>query len=197
MLLEITAMVFTLICVYLATKNKVMSWPIGIIGVILYSVLFLQVQLYAEVILQTIFLIQGFYGWYNWVELKDKPPAPIAKLLNNERFKWLGVILGSTISMYFILSVYTDASIPLIDSFTTSVSLVANWLLAKRKIESWYLWIFIDLIYVGMFAYKMLYLTSGLYFVFFFMAIYGLHNWKEEYNNKYGRSYEDAPEFNY
>lgn len=181
-MIEILAVVFTFICVYLTTKNKVSSWPVGIIGVTLFLVLFFQVQLYAEVITQIVFLLQSFYGWYNWSRIKNKPPAPITLLTMKEKLTWTSVILISTGIMYEVL-IHTNASIPLVDSFTTSISLVANWLLAKRKLENWYLWIFVDVIYVGMFAYKMLYLTSVLYFIFFFMAIYGLNNWKKEYNN--------------
>ena len=180
--LELIAVIFTLICVWLTTKNKVSSWPIGIIGVILYSILFYQVHLYAEVITQIVFLIQSFYGWYNWAKLGDKPPALITTLSNKEKMGWTAVILGSTGIMYSIL-IHTNAAVPLVDSFTTSVSLVANWLLAKRKIENWWLWIFIDLIYVGMFAYKSLFVTSALYLIFFFMSNYGLKNWKKERKN--------------
>lgn len=190
MLLEILAVVFTFICVYLTTKNRVSAWPVGIIGVVLYSIVFFQVQLYAEVILQIIFLIQSTYGWYNWSETKHKPPAPITKLTNLQRASWVGAIFAFTGILYNIL-IYTNASIPLVDSFTTSVSLVANWLLAERKLDNWYLWIFVDLIYVGMFAYKMLYLTSALYLIFFFMAMYGLHNWKKEYYEQEEKSYEN------
>lgn len=187
-MVEILAIVFTFICVWLTTKNKVASWPVGIIGVILFLVLFFQVQLYAEVITQIVFLLQSFYGWYNWSRLEDKPPAPITRLTTKEKLIWSSIILITTGIMYQVLSSYTNASIPLVDSFTTSISLIANWLLAKRKLENWWLWIFVDLIYVGMFAYKMLYLTSGLYFVFFFMSIHGLYRWKEELNSKYGGS---------
>ena len=195
-MIEILAIVFTFICVYLTTKNKVSSWPVGIIGVTLFLVLFFQVQLYAEVITQIVFLLQSFYGWYNWSKLKDKPPAPITRLTTKEKLTWSSIILMSTGIIYQVL-LYTNASITLVDSFTTSISLVANWLLAKRKLENWWLWIFVDVIYVGMFAYKMLYLTSGLYFVFFFMAMYGLSNWKKEYEGKYGVSYEEPREFDY
>lgn len=182
MLLEICAVIFTLVCVYLTTKNKVSSWPIGIIGVALYLILFFQVNLYAEVITQIVFLIQSFYGWYNWAKLKDKPPALITRLTTKERLGWFGSIFVFTGIMWQIL-IHTNAAIPLVDSFTTSISLIANWLLAKRKLENWWLWIFVDVIYVGMFAYKMLYITSGLYLVFFFMAIYGYINWKKEYQS--------------
>jgi len=191
-MLEILAVIFTFVCVYLTTQNKVSSWPIGIIGVSLYFALFFQVGLYAEMITQAVFFIQGFYGWYNWAKIKEKPPAPITTLTTKQRAGWVGAILAFTIILWQIL-IHTSASIPLIDSFTTSISLVANWLLAKRKLENWWLWIFVDLIYVGMFIFKTLYWTAGLYFVFFFMAMYGLSKWKEEfYYGKYGRGYEDA-----
>ena len=191
MVLEIVAIIFTLMSVYLTTQNKISSWPIGIIGVILYGILFFQVQLYAEVITQTIFLIQSLYGWYNWSKLKNKSAAPITVISYREKLGWFVFIIISTIILWQIL-IHTNASIPLVDSFTTTVSLVANWLLAKRKLENWHLWIFIDLIYVGMFAFKMLYLTSALYFVFFFMAIYGLYKWKREYYEQEEKSYENG-----
>ena len=179
-MLEIFAVIFTFICVYLTTKNKVSAWPVGIIGVTLFLILFLQIHLYAEVITQLVFLFQSFYGWYNWAKIRDKPPAPIDSLTTKERIGWGSSIFILTGILYEILT-HTSASIPLVDSFTTSISIVANWLLAKRKLENWWLWIFVDVIYVGMFMYKMVYWTSGLYFVFFFMAIYGYRQWKTEY----------------
>src|SRR5665647_1701525 len=103
MLLEILAVIFTLASVYLTTKNKVSNWPIGIFGIIFYLVVFFQVYLYAQVILQIVFLLQSLYGWYNWAKLKNKPPAPITKLNIKEKYGWFGSIFIFTAVMWQIL----------------------------------------------------------------------------------------------
>ena len=176
LLLEIIAVFFTLICVYLTAKNNIWCWPTGIIGVAAYFILFFHIKLYAEVILQIIFLAQCTYGWYNWARIKDKPPAPV----RNVKSMWYVVLIIPVVMvLYFPLKFYTDASIPLLDSITTSVSLFANWTLAKRIIQNWYLWIFVDVLYVGMFIYKEVYITSILYFVLLLLSIKGLRYWKK------------------
>jgi nicotinamide mononucleotide transporter len=168
------------------------------VGVILFVIVFYQTALFAEVILQTVYIIQGFYGWYNWSKIKDKPPAPITKLTNKEKAGSTGIIVVLTAILYGGLTMFTNASIPFLDSFTSSISLVANWWLAKRKLENWHLWIFVDVFYVVMFLYKGLFIVAGLYVIFFLLAMYGLYKWKKEYYyGKYGRSYEEPREFNY
>lgn len=175
--IEITAVVFTLICVYLTAKNNIWCWPTGIIGVAAYFLLFWHINLYAEVILQTIYLAQCLYGWYNWSRIKNKPPAPITNISSNWYFL---IIIPIALLLYFPLNEYTNASIPLLDSITTSMSLVANWILAKRIIQNWYLWISVDILYIIMFAYKGIYLTAVLYFVLLILSVKGLKHWKKE-----------------
>ena len=199
MILEIVAIIFTLACVYFTIKNKVIAWPLGIVGVSAYLWLFFQVNLYAEVITQIVFLGQSFYGWYNWARLKNKPPAPITKMIDNFKGRLrnfdLSFYMATTVVVVFgciyaiIMGLYSygfigEPSIPLIDSLTTAISLVANFYLAKRYIENWFLWIIVDVMYVGVFMYKELYMTAGLYLLFFFMAIQGYRKWRELYDTK-------------
>ena len=203
-ILESVAIIFTLACVYFTIKNKVIAWPLGIIGVGAYLWLFVNVGLYAEVITQIVFLGQSFYGWYNWAKLKNKPPAPITRLI--EKFKnttknfmtkndetamvyhittivlVLSVVIYNVIMGLYQGGFINTPSVPIIDSFTTSLSLVANFYLAKRYIENWYLWMIVDVVYVGMFLYKELYFTAGLYLLFFFMARKGYLTWKKLIN---------------
>jgi len=201
MILEIVAVIFTLACVYFTIKNNVIAWPLGIVGVSAYLWLFVQINLYAEVITQIVFLGQSFFGWYNWAKLKNKPAAPITKYFDvfNGRFQLSKTQIG--IHMVMIIGIITwwvfalimglyefgyigEPSIPLIDSLTTAISLVANYYLAKRFIENWYLWIAVDVMYVGVFFYKEVYLTAGLYLLFFFMAIQGYRKWKGLYDTQ-------------
>jgi nicotinamide mononucleotide transporter len=193
-MIEYIAVIFTLACVYYTIKNKVVAWPLGIVGVSAYLWLFYSIDLYAEVVTQIVFLGQSFYGWYNWMKVGDKPAAPITRLFSEVDTKMVyhitSVVLGATLLVYWLImalyynGIITQPSVPIIDSFTTATSLVANYYLAKRYIENWYLWIFVDLIYVGMFFYKEVYLTAGLYLLFFFMAIQGYRKWKGLYDTQ-------------
>lgn len=184
-MLELIAALFTIVCVWLANKRNIMSWPVGIVGVILYSFIFLNSNLYAEFGLQIIFLIQSIYGWYFWVKHKDSEHSYKIKpdRLNKREIIssfLIGIILF--IISGFLLSNFTNASIPWLDTFLASFSLVANYLLSKRKIENWYIWIFLDVIYVVMFIYKELYITSILYSILLVLAINGLRHWKKNIN---------------
>jgi nicotinamide mononucleotide transporter len=107
----------------------------------------------------------------------------------------LGIYIATTVVVVFgciyaiIMGLFAygfigEPSIPLIDSLTTAISLVANFYLAKRYIENWFLWIIVDVMYVGVFMYKELYMTAGLYLLFFFMAIQGYRKWRELYDTK-------------
>lgn len=196
-MIEYVAVIFTLACVYYTIKNKVVAWPLGIVGVSAYLWLFYSIDLYAEVITQIVFLGQSFYGWYNWAKLKNKPPAPLTRFIDTfggvEKkmvYHMTAVVLGATLFIYWLImglhynGIISEPSVPIIDSFTTATSLVANYYLAKRYIENWYLWIMVDVIYVGMFFYKEVYLTSALYLLFFFMAIQGYRKWKGIYDTQ-------------
>lgn len=182
-LIEIIAVVFSLLCVWLATIRHLLNWPIGIIGVTAYLILFYQVRLYADMSLQVIFILQGFYGWYNWgngkTEVDDVSYLDRKKII---LYSILILFLGTTWS--YILVNYTNAATPYIDSFVSTLSLTANWLLAKKKVENWILWIIANIIYIALFWYKELYLSSGVYVIFLILAIKGLIGWKQKSDTK-------------
>jgi len=184
-MLEIIAAISLLCSVVFFTKRKVIGWPIGLIGVGLYSIIFFQQQLYADFILQFIFIVQSLYGWWNWSNHKkdnDKllVETDIETLSISSMLLYFSSILFIWLTSYFILSNYTDAALPMLDSIIATVSLIANWLMMKRKIESWYLWIIADILLIIMFLYTGLYVSSGLYVLFLINAIYGWWSWKKE-----------------
>lgn len=179
--LEIVAAFFTLISVWLSVKKNKMLWPTGIIGIGAYLWLFYTVQLYADFGLQFIYLAQSVYGWWYWSGGRMKMEPPITRL--DDWWYYIVIptgIIFCTILVHFFLANYTNASLPYMDALCSVTSLTANWLLAKKKIESWVLWIFVDIIYVGVFIYKDLYLSAALYALFFFMAIRGYNEWRKE-----------------
>ncbi len=180
-LLEVTAVIFSLACVWLAVKKHILNWPIGIIGVTAYMLLFYKQKLYADMLLQVVFIAQGIYGWYNWLQRKENTEEQKVMYLNfKERAVYATLILFIAAVWAYALQNYTNAASPYIDAFAATISLAANWLLAKKNIENWVLWILADIIYIGLFWYKELYLSSGIYAVFLILSIKGLIDWNKK-----------------
>ena len=175
---EIIGVIFGAWCVYLAAKEKILNWPIGIISVIALGVMFFQVKLYADMGEQVFYIVTGFYGWYLWKHGGDKKTELKVRVLNNtERLQsFLFLIFGSLL-MGFSLKNFTDASIPYLDSFTTVMSLIAQVLLMAKIFENWVLWILVDVLAIGIYFYKGVYLTTGLYVIYLILASTGFYNW--------------------
>ncbi len=181
--LEIFAAVFSLICVWLTVKRNVWAWPIGLLGITAYGYIFFEGKLYAEVGLQVVFFIQGVYGWYFWLfgKKEDIDNVPIRRLTSKEYFLLIPLLIILILSIGYLLDNYSDTDVPYLDTMLASISLIANLLLARKIIDNWGMWIFVDPIYVGLFIYKELYITAGLYLIFTFMAITGLIEWRKEW----------------
>ncbi|MEM4260822.1 MAG: nicotinamide riboside transporter PnuC [Candidatus Woesearchaeota archaeon] len=182
-ILEIISALISIIAVYLTVKQKIICFPLGIVSVALYFYIFYDAKLYADMALQLFYIAMLIYGWYNWLFKKtDKEELKVTKLkLKDYPLPFIVVILFA-IALGIILHHLTDASLPYIDALTTSLSLFAQWLVAKKKIENWAVWIIADAIYVGMYIYKELYATSILYLIFIILAIKGLIEWKKAMN---------------
>ncbi len=170
-----------LLNVYLLTRQQIWAWPLGIVAVALYAVIFLQSKLYSDFILQIIYFFLNAYGWWYWsrgVAVSEK--VPVTTLSKSVRFQWLMVIVLGFIIWGATMSRYTDADFAYFDAFTTVASLVAQYLLAKKKIENWILWIVVDLISINIYLLKGLYYTSALYFCLMILCIMGIRQWSKE-----------------
>lgn len=181
--LEIFATIFTLLCVWFTVKRNILCWPFGIIGVSAYFFVFYQSKLYADAGLQVIFLIQSIYGWYFWAygKTEDIEHVPIRRLTLKEQMITLLLTAALIFLIGWLSATFTDTDVAYLDAMVASISLIANLLLARKIIDNWPLWMFVDVVYVGLFIYKELYLTAGLYVVFFFMATTGLIQWRKEW----------------
>ena len=189
-------------CVWLTAKNKILSWPIGIVGVIFYIFLFYQIQLYSDLVEQAYFLVTGFWGWYLWLNVKRaKEETDKNKRLpiTFNGLKWnvayAVIICAGTIAMgYFMSNINIlfpkyfpeAASYPYLDAFTTVMSFAATILLMKKKVESWVLWILVDIIGVGLYYTKGVKFISAEYLLFLIIATKGLIDWRKEYKT-YGK----------
>lgn len=176
--LELSANIFNLVSVFLANRNKVHTWWVGIIGTTLFAAVFYEVKLYADVTLQIFFIATSIYGWWNWVSGgDDRSELPITRITLGALFGCFLVSIVVVAGYGFLLYRMTDASYPYIDSMVLIFSVVAQLLLMTRKLETWIFWIIVDLIAVPLFASKELYLTAIVYLGFLVNAVFGLINW--------------------
>jgi nicotinamide mononucleotide transporter len=181
--LETLAAVFGVVSVYLSVRQNIWSWPTAIVNVGLYAFVFHSSRLYADMGLQVVYVIISFYGWYEWLygganrtELKVSRTHPRL----GGALAAIGV--ASTFLLGTLLHSTTNAALPFLDSATTSTSLVAQWMMTKKLLENWLVWVAVDVVYIGMFIYKALYVTSLLYFVFLVLSIIGYRQWKATLN---------------
>ena len=180
--LEVTGVVTGILCVYLAAKNIIWNWPFAIVSVSVYIIIFFKAKLYADMGLQFYFLAMNIYGWYFWSRKpRSAEKVPVIKITTKETlFSIIGIILFTAV-LGFLLKHGTDASFPFIDSFCTACSLVAQVLLARKVLENWLIWIFVDVIYVIVYTAKNLHLTAGMYVLYFVIAALGYRDWRRDY----------------
>ncbi len=177
-LIEAIAVVFGIACVWLIVRESIWCWPTGLVQVSLYVYIFYHAKLYSDFGLHIFYIGMQFYGWYNWLhggENRDK--APITRLSAKGIVGWSLASLAAAAIWGWTMNRYTDASVPYPDAFTTMTSLVAQWLLARKKLENWFFWIAVDVVAIGIYFYKALYLTSGLYAIFLVLCIMGVRSW--------------------
>lgn len=179
-IIEFFALVFGIIAVYFNTKEIVWGWPTGIVGVVLSGIIFYDARLYADLGLHVVYFILGFYGWYQWLYGGKNQSVRKVSTLSYLSLIWL-VLLGAvgTVLIGYFFDNYTDADLAYWDAFTTSYSLVGQYMLAKKKIENWMLWLVVDAFAAGIYWYKDLYMLALLYFLYLGLATYGFINWRK------------------
>ena len=175
------------LCVWLVAKKKIATWPIGIIGAILFMVMFWQIQLYSDAIMQVYYVVTGFYGWYFWNKTKNDTNKDVYKFSSpTSIYMWavltISVAFGWGMFMSnahtYLPSIFAyKAAFPYIDAGILVASFVANWLMIKKRIECWIYWVLIDIVSIYVYFAKGVVFTSILYFAFLIMASNGLRLW--------------------
>jgi len=183
--LEAGGLIFGLLCVWFLIKDNILTWPSGIIYVLISFVIFWRTKLYADFGLHFVFLALNIYGWYYWIkggrEKEAKSIVPITTINSNW---WIVLIGSSAISIYIMgkLLSMTDAAVPYWDSTTTVLSIAGRWLTARKKIENWHFWFVVDVIATGVYVYKEIYFYALLYLLYIGMAVAGYLSWKKIMN---------------
>ena len=181
--LEISAVAFGLISVYLSTRENIWSWPTAIVNVGLYAVLFQREKLYADMGLQVIYLVLSVYGWYEWLHGgENRSELHVSRLTRRIAGILLAIGIVGSLTLGVILRNATDAALPYLDATLSVFSLVAQWMMTRKIVENWGLWILLDIVYVGMFVFlKHLYFTAFQYAVFLALAALGHVQWLRSY----------------
>jgi nicotinamide mononucleotide transporter len=164
--------------VWLTVKQNIWNWPIGIANDVFYIVVFLQARLFADTALQVIYVVLGFLGWYWWLRGgENKTALKVSRTSLQAGLVLTGITVAATYGMTLFLGMISDSA-PFLDALTTVMSLVAQYMLTRKLFENWMVWISADVIYIGLYIYKGLFLTSVLYAIFMAMCVAGLVQWR-------------------
>jgi nicotinamide mononucleotide transporter len=176
---EVLGFATGLINVWLLVRQHILNWPLGILNVALLMLVFWSAGLYADAGLQILYVLLGFYGWWAWIYGgTERTQLAVRATTRNE---WLaqavaGVVL--TAGLWLFLDRLTSSTVPFADALTTALSLLATYGQSRKLVENWWLWIAADLIYIPLYGYKHLWLTSILYVAFLALCVAGLRAWQ-------------------
>ena len=179
-IIESTAVFFSVLYVILAIKENVWCWGAAAISVILYIYICYTAQLYPETGLQFFYLLMAIYGYYQWNKNDSSLKIQQWTITKHLFILLLGALLTFLMGFYF--SIYTNAAMPLVDSFTTVFSVFATYMVTKKVIENWLYWIVIDAVSVYLYFSRDLHLTSLLFLVYTIIAIFGYFAWIKRNN---------------
>ena len=146
----------------------------------LYIYIFFGAKLYSDAALNVFFLVMQFYGWYQWTRGPVEHARSLSAVTRLSRRGWMLTAIGSVAgaaALGTVMHRFTDAALPYVDSFTTMLSVIAQFLLTRKILENWTLWIIADVIYIAMYTYKDLLWTAGLYVVFLVLCVQGYREW--------------------
>ena len=178
---ELIAVFFGLLCVWSMKKESILAFPFGIINVLIYVYICFAAKLYAYAGINLFYFVMSVYGWYNWLRkgageetLRITECSKPGKILNGS------AILVFFVILFILLKKFTDSVVPVWDAITTAIYIIGMWLLARKKIENWILWIAGDFISIFLFAWEKLYFSSFQFLVFTIIAVLGYLEWKKK-----------------
>ncbi len=180
--LELAATVFGFIYIYYSIRGDIKLWIFGLLSSGLFAWVFFKSKVYADMGIQLYYVIISIYGWVHWYFYRGQKKEDIpVKRLNG--IQWIIVMVGITLLFFLIgvfLDKFTDSDVPYWDAFTTAGGIIATWMLARKILEQWIIWIIVDFMSVILYLYKELYFSSLLLAVYTILAIIGFFEWKKK-----------------
>jgi nicotinamide mononucleotide transporter len=177
---EVLGFITGAVCVLFVVEQNIWNFPVGIANNVFFIIIFLTSRLYGDMALQGVYIILGLIGWWQWLYGgANRTELHVSHTTIRELLILLFIGAFAAIGMREYLMRIKDAA-PFLDAITTVLSLVAQYRLNRKRIENWFVWIIADVIYVGLYVQKELYLTAVLYVVFIGFCIAGLTSWRKE-----------------
>lgn len=175
---ELAGFVTGALCVWLLIRQNIWNWPVGILNNIFYIVIFYNAGLFADAGVQFVYIAVAIYGWWNWLHGgQDHSELKVARASKRTLLGYVIIAALATTVLYWVLR-HTPSTVPLADGLTSALFLTAQYVMSRKMIENWWFWIVGDVLVIGLYIYKNLYLTSVLYVVFLAMSIAGLVEWQ-------------------
>lgn len=185
--IELVAALLGLANVALLWRRSVWNYPFGMAMVALYALIFYQARLYSEAGLQVFFFVVDIYGWVLWQKNSGgQRQVCVGWMDRNQRLVWAGLTGALSLSLGWLMHSFTNAALPFVDSAIAGASVAAQFLLSFRKIENWVLWITIDVVSIGLYINRSLFLTAGLYVLLLGLSALGLRDWMRADNEPTG-----------
>jgi nicotinamide mononucleotide transporter len=182
--LEIAGVIATLLGIWLTTRRLLICWPVTLLADFLYLVVFYQARLFSDALLQIFFVAFTLYGWWHWWRgVRDEGEVRVAPLGLRSALTAIaagaaGAVLLSRLMLYLGAQLQVTIALPHLDAALASYSLVASWWQARKQIANWWLWIAVNLVYIGEYIYKDLWPTALLYLLLVGLAVLGLRDWR-------------------
>lgn len=182
---EITAVVLAVIYLLLAVREHIACWYAAFVSTLIFLVIFWEVNLYMESALQVYYLAMAIYGWYQWRQPESESHylSISTWTIKANLTAIAGVLIISTVSGY-LLSLYTDARLPWLDSFTTWASVITTYMVARKVLENWYYWLVIDAVSIYLYIDRELYFTAMLFAIYIIIIGFGLYRWTRIYRTQ-------------
>jgi len=180
---ELAGSLILVVNVYLVTRENIWNWPVAVVGSAFYLVVFGGAGLYSDMGLQVVYIVLSLYGWYHWLHGgANRTELPVTRTRGREAL-WL-LLAGALgwFALYNITRRIPGAALPLLDGLLVATSLVAQWMMTRKLLESWAVWIVVDVVYIGTFWYKHLLVTAALYLIFLLLSVLGHIEWKRSYD---------------
>lgn len=182
LILQIAGVVLGLLYLYLEYKANIWLWLVGLAMPAIHSVLYFRSGLYADFGMQIYYVLAGVYGFVAWrlargEQKVNKDVEGICRIPVRTAGTLLFILVILNAALYLFLSRMTDSTVPFWDSFTTSLSVIAMWMLSRKYVEQWLVWMLVDAVTVGLYFYKGIPITAGLYLLYTALAAVGYRKW--------------------
>lgn len=184
-LAELSAVVFAIAYLLLAVREHIACWAAALISTAIYLLIFFDVRLYMEAALQIFYFGMALYGWYQWTHGRNADHSlPISTWSASQHGTAIGVILVTTLLSTFLLAAYTEARLPLIDSFTTWGAVITTFMVARKILENWIYWLVIDGVSIYLYLDRELYFTALLFALYIVIIFFGWAAWLKSYRQQ-------------